>query len=163
MNIQEPFNTQQNQQQRQQCNENAPPDGILINKSRGQLKNLYKMLCKKSLSKKIFEFYIYNETAPKEISLSNFPVPFLAHDDTFVKSYDTLIKSFQRQIMDLCMQRVEEQSVTLNNRIDEIKNALIDKIEDIDTFVNDKEKKIQETWKPIIETSLEKASHIVVK
>jgi hypothetical protein len=160
--ITSPFHLTQPQIQQQTHRNNAANEEI-IKKASEKLKNLFKRINKKTMSIKIFNFHIENETAPKEISLNNFPVPFLAHDENFVKAYDSLIKKFQKEIMELCLNRVKEQKVILDERINTIKTSLEGKIEDVDSFVENLSKKSEDTWKPFIDASLEKASRIIIR
>ncbi len=161
--ITSPFPETQQPHVQQQTHRNNAANEELIKKASEKLKNLFKRINKKTMSIKIFNFHIENETAPKEISLNNFPVPFLAHDENFVKAYDSLIKKFQKEIMELCLKRVKEQKVILDERINAIKTSLEDKMEDVNSFVEKMSKKSEETWKPFIDASLEKASRIIIK
>ncbi len=129
-----------------------------------EAKGLYKRTFKKSLSLKIFQYHSQNGTAPKEISIHNFPPPFLPHDKDFVKEYDTLIKSFQTQIMDLCVNRVNQQLITLKDRISSIKTYLTSKnVQNVDSKLEDIRINTENTWKTIGDSSMEKAQRIIIK
>ena len=78
------------------------------------------------LNERLVDELMSNGTAPKEISINNFPRPFLSHDKKFIKDYDTLVKSFLVQIMDLCVKRVNEQIHSFRLKINKNKtNYLI--------------------------------------
>ena len=74
-----------------------------------------------------------------------------------------LLKEFQIKIMELCIKRVKEQSENFDVKIQEIKQTLTDKVDNIDTLISNINKKTEENQKPIIEASLAKANKIVIK
>jgi hypothetical protein len=112
--------------------------------SNDKLKSFFKRKYKKSLSIKVLQFHIENGTAPKELSLTNFPIAFLPHDQKFVEQYDKLLKEFQIKIMELCIKRVKEQSENFDVKIQEIKQTLTDKVDNIDTLISNINKKTEE-------------------
>ncbi len=65
--------------------------------------------------------------------------------------------------MELCIKRVKEQSENFDVKIQEIKQTLTDKVDNIDTLISNINKKTEENQKPIIEASLAKANKIVIK
>jgi hypothetical protein len=105
-----------------------------------------------------------NGTAPKEISIHNFPPPFLSHDKDFVKEYDKLIKTFQTQIMELCMSRVNQQLNAFKEKITNIKTYLKSKnVQDVYSKLDNIKINTENTWKSISDTAMEKAQRIIIK
>ena len=128
------------------------------------VKGLYKRVFKKEISLKVFDYHKQNGTAPKEISIHNFPPPFLSHDKDFIKDYDALIKSFQVQIMDLCIKRVNQQINSFRSKIEDIKTNLSNnRVENIENQLDNIKKQIETNWKTIGDSAMEKAQRIIIK
>ena len=137
---------------------------IEIKQQLDEAKGLFKRVFKKNLSLKVFQYHMLNGTAPKEISIHNFPPPFLSHDKEFVEEYDKLIKSFQTQIMELCIKRASQQVDTFQEKISNIKTYLSAKnVQDVDSKLTNIKSNVENTWKLINEKALEKAQRLVIK
>ncbi|RNA26167.1 hypothetical protein BpHYR1_031391, partial [Brachionus plicatilis] len=111
---------------------------------------------------KLLKFHLTNGTTPNQLVYSNFPLPFLHHNDNFVTKYNDLISSFQTNAMDLSISCLEENIKDLKNNIIELKSHLSD-FDNLDSMLKLTEKNLIKELKKQFDSAHEKALRIIAR
>ena len=128
-----------------------------------RIRKLYKRINKKLISNKVHEFHKLNGTAPKQLNVYQFPVPFLPHDIIFMESYNNLIKKFQNEIIDLCIKRCNDQIKKLEDDLARLKSQVNNNNNNIDEIFNNIKKEVEDSFKMKTQKALDKAAKLIVR
>ncbi len=133
----------------------------MIEKQKLAMSNTYNKILRKKNDINIFKTHLKHKTSPAELCHKRFPRPFLQHDHFFVEKYNQLLEKFQIEIMELALERLNEQIEILNNDFNLHKKTLSNyiKIEDFERYVITKESKALE---PDFEKASEKCLSVKV-
>ena len=111
-----------------------------------EYKKRYEFTLEKILKKEndilIMRTHIKNETIPSELGHLRHPKPFLPHDEIFIDKYNDLISNFQKNVLALSIERLEEQVEILRNDLKIFKNILSKYISSIENFANHYNQKV---------------------
>jgi hypothetical protein len=114
----------------------------------------YNKILRKENNILIMKTHLNNQTAPTELSYNRFPNPFLHHDQLFVQKYNNLIRKFQQDLINLIIERCNEQIEILKNDFKLFSNILKNHISKLDDY----EKYLKENEKKKLEKDFEKAN-----
>ena len=132
------------------------------NKIFKKIKNSMRRIFIKENDIKLLKFHLTNGTTPNQLVFSNFPLPFLHHNDNFVTKYNDLISSFQTNAMDLSISCLEENIKDLKNNIIELKSQLSD-FDNLDSMLKLTEKNLIKELKKQFDSAHEKALRIIAR
>jgi hypothetical protein len=140
------------------------PDIIITSDEEASFKkiryNLKRTMVKMN-KKKIFDLHINNNTVPKQLDYSKFPTPYLDTDSKFIEDYNKLIETFQKDCMNLCVNRLQEQCQSIKSNMDELISTLTDQTK-IKQLLSDWKKDITVELKPEYDKSFAKATNMIV-
>jgi hypothetical protein len=123
-------------------------------------KNLYNLLFGLEKTKnniKIMQLHLNQGSVPISLYFSNYPQPFLKHDDKFIESYNNLIKKFQIETIGLIIERLNQLQIEKASEIESMKFLLNNHVKDVDSIVNKKMNEVNKDIQKIIKKSNDKA------
>jgi len=142
---------------------NSAANQDLIKKTLNKIKGLFRRIHRKENNIKIAQYHIKNGSAPKQLFIEMFPVPFLIHDITFVQNYDVMVKRWQKEALELAIESFKRQVEALRNNIENNKRVIENLVNDISQELD----KVSSEAMKLVETSLnnalEKAERINIR
>jgi len=156
------LNSTNNSFRRKKLEDINPSNFIDFNLSKDFLSRVINKKLRYNNHIKIINSHKTNGTTPSSLFFNKFPRPFLIDDSIYVEKYNQLIHDFQTKTMDLILDRLNSRVECIDQKLDQIKQNLIDKGLDIN-ICNQNFSKLEIDNNKSLETQFKNANEKVLR